>query len=92
MTTKAIEKSLHHAVISVFTDTNSNSATVYYAIGEIVEDKFVPLCTESVYVAPEDAVKVRDAAITKDDLGKLPEEVVRDRFFNYLVEIGKIKA
>lgn len=74
---------------------SDGSVQVEYAIGVGTDnegnlDDFKQLSSQWFTIEQTKADEIANAPLTKDDLGKSPNQILLDRFYNYLKETGSI--
>lgn len=74
---------------------SDGSVQVEYVIGIGTEEDdklgdFRQLASQWFTIEQTKADEIANAPLTKDDLGKSPNQILLDRFYNYLKETGSI--
>lgn len=78
-----------YTAVANYTTTDDGSISAKYVVGtgrdeegQIVD--FVPICETHKYIPAENASELLNAPMTKDDLGKTPNEIMLGRIYDYL--------
>ncbi len=78
-----------YTVVANYTTADDGSISAKYVVGtgrdeegQIVD--FVPICETHKYIPADKAIDLLNAPITKDDLGKAPNEIMLGRIYDYL--------
>lgn len=84
-----------YTTITHFSHQEDNSISAKYVVGT-GDDKdgqitnFVVMCETYKYIPADKALELTNAPMTKDDLGKTPNEIMLDRIYQYLKETNEI--
>lgn len=90
-----IETQLYATIDECVVSNDGTQITARYSIGTGEETNgtltnYQPIIIEYKYINGEEAEKLINYPITKDDLGKLPNDIMRDRVYKYLKSINAI--
>ena len=84
-----------YSTIASFSLQDDGSINAKYVIGtgtdaEGVITDFAPITTEYKYIDAVQAKELSDKQLTKDDLGKTPQQIMLARIYAYLKQSGQI--
>nr|DAM87736.1 MAG TPA: hypothetical protein [Caudoviricetes sp.]DAP27136.1 MAG TPA: hypothetical protein [Caudoviricetes sp.] len=90
-----IETQLYATVDECIVSNDGTQITARYSFGTGVEKDGVltdyqPVITDYKYINGEQAIELINYPINKDDIGKLPNDVMKERVYKYLKSINAI--
>lgn len=82
-----------YTAVANYSTQSDGSISARYIIGTATTEDlsdFQLICESWKHVSAEHAKKLLDLPLTKDDLGKTPNQIMLDRIYTHLKETGEI--